>query len=36
METILQHGNLIDGLSAEPLADSLVIYEGDKILYAGP
>ena len=36
METILQHGNLIDGLSSQPLADSLVIYEGDKILYAGP
>ena len=36
METILQHGNLIDGLSSQPLADSLVVYEGDKILYAGP
>lgn len=36
MATILQHGQLIDGLANEPVADGMLIYEGKEILYAGP
>ena len=36
MVTIYQHGFLIDGLADSALDDGLVVYEGTKILYAGP
>lgn len=36
MVTIYQHGFLIDGLADSALDDGLVVYEGAKILYAGP
>lgn len=36
MVTILQHGKLIDGLADRPVEDSMLIFEGSKILYAGP
>ena len=36
MVTILQHGKLIDGLADRPVEDGMLIFEGSKILYAGP
>lgn len=36
MTTILRHGALIDGLAAGPLADGMLVYKEDRILYSGP